>query len=102
MKRSAVLLALTLLLSLAFLPQAAFAWGRGGAVVVVRSAPRVFVAPVPHSFAFVPPSFVFVHPHPRFFVAPGAVVVTRQPVFVQPIWMWNGFQWVWMPGNWAR
>ena len=29
-------------------------------------------------------------------------VVPRQPLWVHPQWAWNGWQWVWVPGYWAR
>lgn len=30
--------------------------------------------------------------------APGPV---QQPVWVDPGWAWDGWQWVWIPGHWA-
>jgi len=32
---------------------------------------------------------VYVAPHPH-------------PVWVQPQWWWDGWQWVWVPGYWTR
>ena len=61
---------------------------------------------------FVPDTVFARQWHPRFskpFVAPGAAgAVVRdapgpvqQPVWVDPGWAWDGWQWVWIPGHWA-
>ncbi len=95
--------ALSLLIAVAFLPDAAWAWGHhahGGfhgrfqsnAVVIFVGPQRPFV----HH-----PHFVRPFAGPVFAPAPVVVGPAPSPVWVPDCWQWTGWQWVWVPGRWV-
>jgi hypothetical protein len=88
-------------------PVAALAWDGTGAPYVFGSS-RIYerqweprFAPgyypgyrYPHAYVgsrFVRPGVVFVNPP----------AVEAQPVWIEPTWSWNGWQWVLVPGYWS-
>ena len=87
-------------------PVAALAGGAPGPSVlsVNRPGPSVLSA---HPYGG--PSVLGIH---QGFVTPGShrhhhghpayVAPPRHPVWVQPQWMWSGWQWVWVPGYWGH
>src|SRR5262249_13637885 len=115
MKRLALAFALEIAVSIAMLPPAASAWGRGGhghGVVVagpgfVVAGPRVH-APFPVVRPFPRPVFVAPHavfaPRPVFVAPPAVVFAPPVPFFASAPWpgcvrwWWNGWRWVWVRG----
>jgi hypothetical protein len=91
-----------LLTGLLVAPMAVFAGGvpgpsvlsvpyQGPSVLAVPYNGRPSVLGIPQPSVALQPQFQ----HHRHFVP------HRQPVWVQPQWMWNGWHWVWMPGYWV-
>lgn len=132
MKQTGLVLALSLVLGLTLVPEAAWAWGRN----VVRGDIRVGVKPRgeksfrghehqlfrPHPFfrhkfkihhRFKGPGHFRDPRFPRHFGHRGFVrpkfrspfvpaIPPTRPVWVPGSWGWTGFGWVWIPGHWVR
>jgi hypothetical protein len=107
MKRVIAAVAMLALAALVLAPAPAEAHGRYWGAFVAGSLTGLIIGGALSAPYYVPPSVVY--PYPPYAQPPGYATPPPVygpgysgggPVYVQPQWVWNGYQWVWQPGYW--
>jgi hypothetical protein len=107
MKRVIAAVVMLALAALVLAPAPAEAHGRYWGAFVAGSLAGLIIGGALSTPYYVPPSVVY--PYPPYAQPPGYALPPPVygpgysgggPVYVQPQWVWNGYQWVWQPGYW--